>query len=232
MSHTPLDLMQLHIDALFVHDADGCIDCINDWMGTRPAPRFFLGRTNEGNIWRFRQDLPSDLHEQLQALCEQEPATTARWPLHYSRYQEILAAHKTIEQIWTGPAYRISRADATDDDTVAITENNSGLLEAGLDDWLPDVPHQQPFYVATAAGRAAAVCASVRTTTLAHEAGVETLPDERRKGYAKKAVSAWASAVQQLNANALYSTSFDNVASQGLANKLGASMFGVDFHIT
>ena len=81
-------------------------------------------------------------------------------------------------------------------------------------------------------GQAAAVCASVRITDAAHEAGVETLEGYRRKGYAVAVVSTWASAVEKMGVLPLYSTAVENVASQKVAARLGLSQYGADFHIS
>jgi predicted GNAT family acetyltransferase len=105
-------------------------------------------------------------------------------------------------------------------------------LQNGLPEWIPDVPYQQPFVAVIVDGQAVAVCASVRITDAAHEAGVETLAAHRRKGYAVAVVSAWASAVEKMGALPLYSTSVENVASQSVAARLGLSQYGADFHIS
>lgn len=95
----------------------------------------------------------------------------------------------------------------------------------------PHIPHRQPFVAVIEDGRAVAVCASVRITRAAHEAGVETVPRYRGRGHAVDAVAGWAEAVAKLGAVALYSTSWDNVASRRLAARLGLQVIGVDFHI-
>jgi predicted GNAT family acetyltransferase len=60
---------------------------------------------------------------------------------------------------------------------------------------------------------------------------VETLPEYRRRGFAVSAVAGWARAVRSSGAMPFYSTSWDNVASQAVAARLGASLAGVDFHV-
>ena len=109
--------------------------------------------------------------------------------------------------------------------------DNAALRET-FPDWRADVPLSQPFIVVVDSGRAVALCCSVRITSAAHEAGVETLPESRRSGFAARAVAAWARAVSALGALPLYSTSTDNVASQGVARRLGMHRFGFDFHVT
>jgi predicted GNAT family acetyltransferase len=72
----------------------------------------------------------------------------------------------------------------------------------------------------------------VRVTPTAHEAGVETPKQFRGRGYGGQVVAAWASAVRSLGCIPLYSTSWQNVASQAVAHKLGLVQYGTDLHIT
>jgi hypothetical protein len=115
---------------------------------------------------------------------------------------------------------------------VAIDDTNADLLRGGFEEWLPDVPHRHPFIAALENGYAVSVCASVRISEAAHCAGVETLPGVRRKGHGLSAVSAWVDAVRAMNAIPFYSTSWNNIASWGLAARLGLRQIAVDFHIT
>ena len=81
-------------------------------------------------------------------------------------------------------------------------------------------------------GSAVAVCASVRTISSAHEAGVETAPSFRGHGYASAVVAEWANMVRARGAEPLFSTSWQNTASRALARSLGLRQFGADLHIT
>jgi predicted GNAT family acetyltransferase len=65
-----------------------------------------------------------------------------------------------------------------------------------------------------------------------HCAGVETHHDHRQQGHALRAVSGWAAAVRRLGATPFYSTSWDNIASQRVASRLGFEMVGIDFHVS
>ncbi len=69
-------------------------------------------------------------------------------------------------------------------------------------------------------------------TDLAHEAGVETLPDYRKRGRALNVVAGRAGAVRKMGAIRFYSTSWNNLASQRVAARLKLRMYGVDFSIT
>ena len=81
-------------------------------------------------------------------------------------------------------------------------------------------------------GKTVSVCCSVRMTPQAHEAGVETHPAFRGRGYAARAVAAWAKTVYEMARVPLYSTSWENEPSRTLAKKLGLIQYGVDLHIT
>jgi predicted GNAT family acetyltransferase len=81
-------------------------------------------------------------------------------------------------------------------------------------------------------GKAVSVCASVRITPAADEAGVDTHRDFRRQGHAARAVVAWARAVREVDRIPLYSTSWQNEASRALAHRLGLIQFGSDLHLT
>jgi hypothetical protein len=61
---------------------------------------------------------------------------------------------------------------------------------------------------------------------------VKTRADHRRRGHAVNAVAGWARAARSRGATPFYSTSWDNVASQGVARRLQLSLVGVDFSLT
>ena len=70
-------LIDMHISALFLSDAQGRLRYIRepgyDESELDPAPRFFLGRTLHGNVWRFRQDVPPQLVRAIDKICLDEP---------------------------------------------------------------------------------------------------------------------------------------------------------------
>jgi len=80
-------------------------------------------------------------------------------------------------------------------------------------------------------GRAVSVCASVSESATVHGAGVETAPAFRGRGFAARAVSGWAALVRGRGAEPLYATTFDNIASQRLATRLGLRLIGSEFSI-
>jgi hypothetical protein len=89
-----------------------------------------------------------------------------------------------------------------------------------------------PVVIAFDAGRPAALCHSPRgCTAAAAEAGVETLEPLRGRGLATAAVACWARAVQRTGRLALYSCSWENAASQAVARKLSARIYGENWHV-
>jgi RimJ/RimL family protein N-acetyltransferase len=228
-----LELARRRMEAMYRSDRRGRLTSINQWDGGA-APRIHLMRTTAGVICRFRSDLPDALVSRLEELCNREPAgePLGELPAHYDRYLDLLSSHAPVERVWAGPAYLFERDLPLDADAVSIDERNAELLRGGLDAWLPDVPHRRPFIAIVQDGRAVSICASVRISDSVHEAGVETRPEYRRRGYGANAVVGWARAVRSIGAAPFYSTSFENLASRRVAGRLGLSPAGVDFSVT
>jgi GNAT acetyltransferase len=226
-------LLTRRVEALYLTDERGRIVRTNEW-DARPAPRFHLMLTAYGPICRFRDDVPDELARELEAICRREPVGEPGPGLPELRQEllDVLGAHADIETVWCGPAYRLPDQIALDESAVPIDDENAQLLEDCFIDWLADVPRRQPFMAVVEGGRAVAVCASVRISPAVHCAGVETHPDHRQRGHGLRAVAGWAAAVRRTGAAPFYSTSWDNLASQRIAGRLGFEMVGVDFHVT
>ncbi len=235
--HTDSELMDIHVRALFTHDNESRLLFVNEPDNvTAPAPRLFLGRTREDNLWRFRANLPESLCAELAALCADEPPLKGEFdelPRHLEAYIRLLEQHAPVqEEPESGPAYLIpedvtlpSRA------LLAVTEKDAETLQGGFEDFVAELPAWQPYVALVEDGRAVAVCRSARITPEVHEAGVETLPAFRGQGYAGDVTAGWAQRVRAAGALPLYSTSWDNHASQAVARKLRLEFYGADFHI-
>ena len=229
-----LELMSMHLDALYIlNEANGRILAVNQWDGGS-VPRFHLGRTRQGVAYRFRDDIPAVLENRLKYWCDDEPLQTdiCGYPVHLDKYIELLEDQQPVNSIWQGPVYRFRlRPEMTSIETTLLNKDNRHLLETCLSDWLPDVGHRWPFIASIADNHAVSVCASVRVTERAHEAGLETFESYRKRGFAVAAVSAWANAVFDQGAIPFYSTSWDNVRSQNVALSLELDFVGTDFHV-
>ena len=233
---TDLELMNIHISALFTHNIESRLLFVNEPGGTViPAPRLFLGRTRAGNVWRFHADLPEKLCEELTALGADEPpmkAESGEPPRHLDRYVQLLESDAPVQKMSGGPAYRFTKYEMPSKPLSAVTENDAEILQGGCEEFVAELSTWQPFVALVEETRAVSVCRSVRITPEAHEAGVETLPDFRGKGYAKDVVAEWARLVRASGNVPLYSTSWENFASQAVARKLELKCYGADLQIT
>jgi hypothetical protein len=233
ITRIPLSLAINRVATLHRHDSRGRMVEVNQWNGGAPA-RFTVMRTVDDIICRFRADVPDNLAHTLQELCSQEPRgqELGRLPVNRHRYRTLLASQAPVESVRAGPAYIFTQDLAGNAAPIAIGEHNAYLLRGGLEDWIPDVPHRRPFMAMVEDGHAVAVCASVRISAGVHCAGVETRPEYRQRGHAVNAAAGWGRAVRALGATPFYSTSWDNIASQRVAERLGLTMVAVDCSIT
>lgn len=233
MNQSDLDLLQMQADALYVHDADQRLLRINESDSDDPAPRFFLARSVSGNIWRVRHDLPDDLAAELMRLATAEPVVQdLQTPAsHLAAYTELLQQHAPIRETYSGPAYYLPELDASTS-TVTITQENGSLLQAHFPYTLTTLEERSPVVVVVEEETAVAACYSARTTTQVAEVGVVTLEAYRGRGYAAEIVRGWAQAVRASGRLPLYSTWWENAASQSVASKLGAVLYGANFNIT
>lgn len=226
--------MALHVQTLFTHDVHSRLLLVNEPGDGGPSPRLFLGRTKEGNLWRFRADLPELLIQQIETLCIDEPVGDEfhRELRHFEEYVRLLEAHAPVQEIGMGPAYQFTHFFEPTRRVLTITETNAEMLQGGFEELIAELHDWQPFLAIAEESKAVSVCRSVRITSQAHEAGVETLPAFRGKGYATEVVAGWAKLVKSTGALPLYSTSWENAASQAVARKLELVPYGEDFYIT
>ena len=236
-------LMEMHVEALYVHDETGRLLRVREQNGG-PAPRFFLGRLTDGSVVRrYRHDVDDALRNALESVSTSggvigEPSLNPehRAAAELARYGAILDRFEAVRSKSAGPAFCFSELPreytAPDDQVILVTSANVNLLQPLLPAWTPDVQLSPPLLALLVDGVAVSVCASVRITAGAHEAGVDTAPAFRGRGYAPRVVAAWARAVRSLGAEPLYSTGWHNAASRAVARKLGLVHFGSDLHLT
>lgn len=222
--------MAMQVETLFRHDAEGRMTTVNERDGG-PAPRIFIGRTAEGNVVRLRDDLPYDLANELLGIVAEEPLQRdPRQPL--VTIERLRAALGTIEREWAGPAWWVPTDVASNAEVIATILHEPTPLWRDFPGWAADLPLVGPCIAVLEDGQAVAVCCSVRTSPHAAEAGVETLSSHRGRGLAGAVVVAWAAEVRRSGRLPLYSTSWDNAASQSVARRLSLRVYGVDVHLT
>jgi GNAT superfamily N-acetyltransferase len=244
MAATVLDdarLLAVQVETLFRVRGDGRLLAVNEAGGPQPgdppAPRFFLGRTRRGNVARYRDDLPEDVVRELDNLAAREPVPPdldGEPSVRYDEFRLVLRCHAEISREWRGPAYRFPEGEPgpLPHPAVEVAERNAALLDGPFAWARALLPEIRPCLAVVRDGAAVALCHSSRRSALAAEAGVETLPDHRGRGYGAAVVAAWASAVRREGLVPLYSTSWDNAASRALARRLNLILYAEDWHVT
>jgi hypothetical protein len=232
--HDALSLMRVQAVTLFELDAQGRLVCINEPRGPA-APRVFIGRTNEGQIAHMRADLDAEVAARLAALAAEAGAWTANGspPQCAALLTAILQEASPISRVQHGPAYVFPEGVRAPGDAVSLSTERGIAFhpELLLRGWLP-AAETPPYFGVVRDGQVVSVCYSARSGESAAEAGVETATPYRGRGIAAIATAAWAAAVQRSGRLALYSTSWENRASQAVAKKLGLAMYGEDWHVT
>ncbi len=139
------ELLRLHLATLFAQDGEGRMTVTNEPVG-RPAPRLFLGRTDAGNVWRFRHDVPRDVADALQRLCARASASLDPEQWNPAPFLAVLGEHRPVESVWHGPAYRFAPDLPESVCVVAVTEGSASVLQPRFGDWLDAVGECQPFF--------------------------------------------------------------------------------------
>ena len=228
------DLLQAHIETLYVLDANGDMRTTNEPYppGRRKAPAFHLGWTDRGYVFCFRQDVPTERRQQIQDLvASQWPFPGPKGPPGKNRYVEILSEYSTGRR-GSGPAFIVPEGDLPMGDAALVTQGNAHVLRSSFAGWMKEVDDAQPFYAVVVDSRAVSTCGTVRRSVHGIEAGVDTLGGYRRRGYARRAVAAWCRAAQQENLIGFYSTNWSNGASLALASSLGLKQFAIEFSVS
>jgi hypothetical protein len=228
--------MKFHASTLFAIGADGRLRYVQEPGDPYPPPRFFMGRTLQGNVWHLRHDLPDELAQELERLCRSEPvAGDFMQPPHlHTPIRAALQAHAPITQEERGPAYRIPASVTVPSNAVRITKRNGHLLKDAFP-WLwrriQAGVEVGPVVSVAEQGTTVSTCYCARLSPSAAEAGVVTLETMRRKGYATAAVAGWTAACVECGLQPLYSTSWQNPGSLRVAQKLGMVCYGEDWSI-
>ena len=233
-SLTDLQLIDIEIDALFTHDTRRRIVRVNEHDG-EPAPRFFFGRTRQGNVWRVRHDVPQHIAQRLETLAAAEPVGDDLHlpPVRFDAMHDALGVARPPADEYE-LSYRFPDELPDSAGAIRITPENVSLLDrlvGDVADAREGLDHGVIWTAMMANGAAVSHCYSCRLTDRAAEAGVETLEDYRGRGYAPAVVAAWARAVRETGRIPFYSTSWDNTASQAVAGKLGLVQYAMSIDL-
>ena len=226
------ELIRLQVEALFTHNADGRIVAKNKPVHA-PAPRLFLGRSTGGNLWRYRDDVPDDLTAALEPLLAREPVPERfdGLPAVQTELVAALAEHRPIAEVYSGPAWRLPNDLPLARRAVVVSAADARTLQSHYPTLAENLSVMSPCAAVVERGVAVCVCFSARISPHVVEAGLDTIAAARGRGYGPDAVAAWAAAVRETGRIPLYSTSWDNLASRRVAEKVGAVQYGVDLSI-
>ncbi|MEZ4720114.1 MAG: GNAT family N-acetyltransferase, partial [Caldilineaceae bacterium] len=101
------------------------------------------------------------------------------------------------------------------------------LLAQHFSGWIPGeiAAGRSPLLARLVDGVPVSICFCARRSDVAAEAGLETAPSFRGRGYAARVTAAWAAEVRAGGRIPLYSTAWDNQASRSVARKLGLTAY-------
>ncbi|HZU14205.1 MAG TPA: GNAT family N-acetyltransferase [Chloroflexota bacterium] len=221
------ELIRLHADVLYIYDEHGRMVRSNEPDG-KPAPRVHLCQTRDSYLLRFGQTLPADVAERVSERVQTHWSRGPLRPLETVREEIrlILEQQSPTSRVSAGPIYRFPAAVPVPGDVVQVTGENLEITRDTYPWLLDELPAWWPCFAVVRDGAAVSLCFSSRIGSSACEAGVHTLRAFRGRGFAASVTAAWAVAVRAGNRIPLYSTSWENLASQAVARRLGLTVIG------
>ena len=241
------DALATHLATSFVFDEAGRI-VRNADPDRGAAPRLYIGGCATGNVACLRADVGAEAARAIQGLVDDEPPLDApgRAPKHVDDYVALLAADTPVEQHGTGVNYCFPSSFEYPDD-VRTVRSDAGAAELARLGLTPDreLPAPlvaigfstvaalwPPWCVALHDGEIASLVETVRIGPAGAEAGVNTVPALRGRGFAAAATAGWAMSPSLGGRTRFYSTSASNRSSQRVAERLGLRYIGASFSLT
>lgn len=223
--------MEAQVNVLFKHNEDGRMTTINE-PSARSAPQFFLGITKQGNVVRYHETLDEGVVNELEQFVEKAPWLDAPNRVNMAEIIRVLSKGRPLDHVYLGPAYVFPDLRGSSTQAIRITHMNIELLSQYFSDFVDDVVHGQPVFAVVRDQVAVSLCCSARSSSIAAEASLHTARDFRGRAYGMDVSRAWAAEIQNQGRIALYSTAWNNLASQAVARKLKLRQYGVDLHFS
>jgi hypothetical protein len=212
---------ELHLQTCFLLNVDDRIVSTREPAGVA-GPIFALVRGSASCAWAVRADVPLKVARELEAIARDEPPTRdfRAPPVHEGRYLSVLGS---IQRVSTSAGPAFSFPETAVEFTEAVQIEIESLLEPNFRGWVRGeiTAGRGPVLGIVRDGYPVSVCFCARRTDSAAEAGLETARPYRRSGFGATVTAAWASALRATGRVPLYSTSWGNEASLGVARKLG-----------
>lgn len=202
---------------------------IESTLEPQPAigPSFTLVRGRSERVWAVGARIAPDLALKLDELAVQEqPVDDWRQPPRFAElYRELLGG-----ELVSGPALEFPDRMAAPEGVKLI--DDAGMLKRHFRGWTSEeIPDRTPMAAVLVDGQAVSLCACARRSSEAAEASLETAEPVRGQGLAERVTAAWAIAVRDSGRQPLYSTSWENTASQAVARKLGLSIYAASWSL-
>jgi RimJ/RimL family protein N-acetyltransferase len=228
------------IDTLWTRDDRGRL-VAGTSADSGAAPLLVIAVAKDGRTAAVGGAVPDDVAAVLVALVGPAPGPPdlSEPPVSLVRCDELLTKAFGPVRRSSGPSYVIEGAPILDIAAPAVITRSDGRIIDALRSLVPreeNWPADEwtalldgafgPWAIVTVGDRVASVCHTPRLTDRGAEAGIWTDPDFRRLGYAAAATAAWASVMYDSGRHLFYSTWADNVASQGVAARVGARPIG------
>jgi hypothetical protein len=219
------EIMKIQVSTLYVLNEENRIIRINERSQTS-SPAIFIGKTNNSIFTYFRNDIPQLIIDEINKYTIDS--------INIINLCRIIEKYKKVKDIWIGPAYRFNQHEISsiDEAVTVINGSNKQLLNKHFGDLIKELDDRSPIVGYIMNEEAVSVCCSARKTSKAAEASLKTVEQFRGKGLAQKVVYAWSKEIFRQGLIPLYSTSWDNLSSQKVAQKLGLVQFGMDFNIS
>jgi hypothetical protein len=222
------DLLRLELETLWETDGAGRLVATRSRV-VSAAPVLVVAAGQGALVWETSAEVGPAERDALAACLERRgvaaSAPAPGWaPALADELIAELAARRPVRPAVGGPSYLFDRPleapagfelrSSTDRDADEVTAR----LPAA------DRDLTAPWVIALITDEPAAVCMTARSTLRAVEPGVWTYEPHRRQRLGAALTAAWSSLVA--DRTAFYSTGWDNVASQGVARRLGLRPIG------
>lgn len=242
------ELIEIQVATMFVPAPSGRILREND-PDCSPGPRMYLGGCETGNVLRLRHDVGDETARAIAALAAEEPPLRERdsTPRHLEDYVQLLDAEGPVRERALGLVYQLPndvgaeggrdltlvKSDTADGDRLVAEFAQGGMPQSLVDIGFVAVEEfWPPWCVALSEGEIASIAFAARIGPAGADAGVNTVPAFRGRGFAARVTAGWASH-PALGGRALcYSTDRTNIASQRVAEKLRLRLLGASVRLT